>query len=508
MIKRLLILFLPIFLNIPIILGQCPQGASISLVNDQFVCDNSTITLTSTLTSASSGSATYSWTGPNGNTITGQIGTTLTVPANQSGTYSVSADFDNNCILTDQVVVTFLPVPTISPNQCIASGASANLSVNINPALPSSITPTYSWTGPSGFTSTSATPSVSSFNSSKAGTYSVTVSFISSSGSTCTYNLTTTLNLKPSTPTFSIPANGCLGTNYSPTGFTAQPNTTYSWTVTPSSSSTGLNGPTPVFNFTNSGTYSISVTATQNGCNATSSSQGISILNLTNNLPSVDGTSSPQLINGINTFAICSGASTSTALVFNENLGGGNPNNPTNTVYTYTINGSPSSSFGSSIQVPVNYGNNTFVSTASSSGCISTTTVNIYSGSNPYVSLGANNSINLCPGSIVNFVIDPTQSVGVTNPPGTTYTLTFSDVVGNTVYTDLINDLTVPHTFNTTSCGVTNSGTTFPPNTYYALVTAQNPCGTSQSFYSPITVHNLPTAEFTLSDSTLCVGQT
>ena len=507
MIQRFLLLFLPVFFFTSSLFAQC-AGSAITPWTDQFYCSNTNVTLTPTITNAPTGNPTYTWT-YQGNPISpNPTGSSYTIPTNQSGTYAVTINYGPNCTFTDDVVVGFLSVPTIAPSQCITNGSTANLSVSFSPGLPTGITPTYSWTGPNGFTSSSATPSVSSFGPTKAGTYSVTVTFNPTTGPTCSYTLSTILYLTPSVPTFSIPANGCLGTNYSPTGFTTQPNTTYSWNVTPSSNSTGLNGSSPVFNFNNSGSYSVSVTATQNGCSATSSSQGISIINLTNNLPSVDGASSPQLINGINTFAICSGASTSTALVFNENLGGGNPNNPTNTLYIYTINGNVSSSFGSSIQVPINYGNNTFVSTASSGGCISTTTVNIYSGSNPYVSLGANNSINLCPGSIVNFVIDPTQSVGVTNPPGTTYTLTFSDVVGNTVYSDLVNDLTVPHTFNTTSCGVTNSGTTFPPNTYYALVTAQNPCGTSQSFYSPITVHNLPTADFTLSDSTLCAGQT
>ena len=387
MIRKLLGIVLFLLFVSSISWGQCPSGTSVTLGPDQFVCANSTVTLTSAVSSTPSGNPTYSWTGPSG-TIPGQTGATLAIPVNQSGTYSISIDYGNNCVLIDQVVVTFLPVPTLTPSQCIAFGASANLSVNINPALPNTITPTYLWTGPNGFTSSGPNPTVSPFNSNNVGTYNVTVSFNPSSGSSCVYPLSTILNLNPATPTFSLPTNGCLGTNYSPTGFTAQPNTTYSWTVTPaSSSSTGLNGPTPVFNFTNSGTNSISVTATQNGCTAASSNQGISILNLTNNLPSVDGTSSPQLINGINTFAICSGASTSTALVFNENIGGGNPNNPTNTVYTYTINGGSSTSFGSSIQVPINYGNNTFISTASSGGCVSTSTVNIYSGSNPYVCL-------------------------------------------------------------------------------------------------------------------------
>jgi large repetitive protein len=497
--KNLLSFFLFLFIASNAF-GQC-NGITVDLgAANQYFCSGTSTTLTATLSSTPSGQVTYSW-DFQGNPITNANNSTYVTPLNQSGTYTVTATF-GTCTITDNVIIGFISAPSISNTQCVSNGSTANLSVSFSPALPSGVTASYSWTGPSGFTSTSPTPSITNFNATKAGSYNVAV-ILTGTNTSCTYNLNTTLNLVPTTPSFSLPANGCLGTNYSPTGFTAQPNATYSWNVSPSSNSTGLNTSTPTFIFSNPGTYSITVTATQNGCSLTSTIQNVSVIDLTNVLPIVDGSQAIQVINGLNTFAICSGASTSTALVFNDNFSG---SNPTNTVYNFTINGGASQPFNTSQYIPIIYGNNSFITTATSGGCSVTNTYNIYSGSNPFVSLGANNSINLCPGSTVNFVIDPTQSVGVTNPPGTTYTLTFSDVVGSTVYTDLTNDLTVAHIFNTTSCGVTN--TTFPNNTYYALVTAQNPCGTSQSYYSPITVHNLPTANFTVSDSTLCTGQT
>ena len=422
----------------------------------------------------------------------------------------VSIGNGNNSITTtcysNIIDVQVLTPPTINANQCIASNSTGTMTVNFLPSLPNGFSANYAWSGPNGFSSNLAVASVSNFSASNNGVYNANINVIYGTA-ICNYPLSTQLNLFPNTPTFSIPANGCPGTSYSysPSNFTPQAGTSYVWTVSPSSNSTGLTTNSPSFIFNNGGLYSVSVTATtQNGCSATSAVQNVSVINLTNILPSVDGSQALQVINGVNTLAICSGSSTSNAIVFNDNFGG---TNPTNTIYSYTINGGiPTAITGSAI-VPINYGNNTFILNATSGVCTLSNSVNLYSGSNPYVSLGANNSINLCPGSTVNFVIDPTQSVGVTNPPGTTYTLTFSDIVGNTIYTDLINDITVPHTFNTTSCGITNSGTTFPPNTYYALVTAQNPCGTSQSFYSPITVHNLPTANFMVSDSTLCTGQ-
>ncbi len=306
-------------------------------------------------------------------------------------------------------------------------------------------------------------------------------------------------------PTFSIQANGCPNVSYQPTNFTPNAGSTYQWTITPSAgaqNSTGLNTANPTFIFNSGGTYSITVQETNNGNISNSAPASISILNLTNITPSVDG-SFLQVINGVNTFSICTGLSTTSALVYNENWG-----NPPNTTYSYTINNGAQTPITTSATVPITYGNNTFTLTATSGVCALTNTINIYAGANPYVALGASNSINLCPGSTVNFVIDPTQSAGVNNSPGTTYSLVFSDNLAATVnISNLVNDTIIPHQYNVTSCGMTYPGNLYPANTFYAQVIAQNACGITQSSYSPITVHNPPTANFTVSDSTICAGE-
>jgi len=408
---------------------------------------------------------------------------------------------------SNSVFIQVLNTPTISAVPCINNGATASLSVNFNPALPSGFSATYQWSGPNNFSGSTSTVSVPNFSQSNVGNYYANVT-VSGNGHTCNYPfLSTTINLNPNTPSFTLPTNGCPGTNYIPLSFTPQAGVSYQWSVSPSSNSTGLSTSNPSFYFSNSGTYTVSVFSVSNlgNCQSSTITQNIIIPNLTNILPSVDGSEPLQVINGVNTLAICSGASTSNALVFNDNFGG---TNPTNTTYAYTLNNGPSIPILGSASVPITYGSNLFTLTATSGTCSLSNTVNIYSGSNPFVALGANNSISLCPGSIVNFVIDPTQSIGVNNPPGTTYSLVFSDVAGSSNFTNLLNDTIIAHQYNTTTCGVSNAGTTFPNNTYYAVVTAQNPCGTTQSFYSPITVHNLPTANFTVSDSTICAGQT
>jgi hypothetical protein len=322
-----------------------------------------------------------------------------------------------------------------------------------------------------------------------------------------TQNEITALYTNTPPPTFSIQANGCPNVSYQPTNFTPNAGSTYQWTITPSAgaqNSTGLNTANPTFIFNSGGTYSITVQETNNGNTLTSTSASISILNLTNITPSVDG-SFLQVINGVNTFSICTGPNTTSALVYNENWG---MMNPPNTTYSYTVNNGAQTPITTSATVPIMYGNNNFTLTATSGVCALTNTINIYSGANPFVALGASNTINLCPGSTVNFVIDPTPSTGVNNSPGTTYSMVFSDNLASTLnISNLINDTIIPHQYNVTSCGMTYPGNLYPANTFYAQAIAQNACGITQSSYSPITVHNSTTASFTVSDSTICAGE-
>lgn len=497
-----------------------------SIAGDQFSCTSpfdptaftSTSGGTTSLSNVNNFNSTYQWesaptaNGPwtaiNGATSASYDPSNLTSTTYFRRVLEVTIGNNNpisqSCV-SNTVVVQILTAPTISTLPCVSNGTTANLSVNFNPTLPSGFNATYQWSGPNNFSGSNSTVSIPNFSQSNVGNYYANVT-VSGNGHTCNYPfLSTAVNLNPNTPSFSLPSNGCPVTNYTPSSFTPQTGVSYLWTVTPSSNSTGLTTSNPTFSFASNSNvinYTVQVTATLGTCSVPSSPQTISILNLQNAAPEVSGVNL-QIINGVNTYPICSGTSTSTALVYNNNF-----SNPLNTTYTYSINGGPANPIDTGVVVPIIYGSNTFVINAINGSCSLPSSINIYSGSNPYVSLGGSNSINLCPGSTVNFTIDPTQSAGVTNPPGTTYSLVFSDVPGSLSYTNLVNDTIISHQYNTTSCNVSNAGTTFPNNTYYAVLTAQNPCGTTQSYYSPITVHDLPNANFTVSDSTICTGQT
>lgn len=214
----------------------------------------------------------------------------------------------------------------------------------------------------------------------------------------------------------------------------------------------------------------------------------------------------PIDVNGIQTYPLCSGLGTTAILI--ENAAYQNNLNPAGTTYSITYgSGTPQSYLDSATQT-ASLGNNYFTITAQNGACSLSQTYNVYSGTNPFVSLGALNSIGICPGNPVTFVIDPTLTPGIYNPPGTTYTLSFNDDTTSVfTYTNLTNDQIVYYVFGTTSCGMSYpTGSNFPNNTFYAQVTAQNACGQTVSTVSPITVNSLPTPGFTISDTTICVG--
>ena len=483
--------------------------------------------ITSGTNSLGGNNTNYSWQSSNDgvtwNTIQNATNSTYNPPATSSTIFfrrviSISVGNNNYTCYSNVISVLIVDSPTINNPLCVNNGTNANLSVLFNPALTSGFTATYAWTGPSGYTANTASPVVNAVNTNKTGTYNCLVTVSYGGNVICSYTLSTTINLIPPTPTFSFPSSGCQGNSYIPTNFTPQPNTSYQWSISPqtgSGGSTGLTTANPNFVFNNLGTYAITVTATLNGCSTTSNAQNISMSNFNIDPPSVElnGTYyNVQVINGQNTIAICAGLSNTNINILNNNI---SPNclggacNPSGVTYTFSINNSNPVPFGAQVSGTINYGNNIFVITATYSGCTMTYTGNIYSGSNPFVSIGTNNSIGLCPGNSLNFSINPVTPNGQTNPPGTTYTVSFNDAPGVTsTFQNILAVTTVSHTYNNTSCGMVYSNGSFPNNTFYAQVTAQNLCGQTTSSVSPITVNALPTANFTVSDSTICVNQT
>jgi gliding motility-associated-like protein len=215
------------------------------------VCVGEEATLLATVTPT--GTYTYTWQVPTGVTSPGNVNTFNTTRA---GAYSLTITNSNNCISevgTGVVTVNALPAtPTItSPAVCV--GEEATLLATVTPTG----TYTYTWQVPTGVTSPG---NVNTFNTTRAGAYSLTIT----NSNNCISEVGTgvvTVNALPATPTITSPAV-CVGeeatllATVTPTG-----TYTYTWQVP-----TGVTSPGNVntFNTTRAGTYSLTITNSNN----------------------------------------------------------------------------------------------------------------------------------------------------------------------------------------------------------------------------------------------------
>jgi len=193
-------------------------------------CTGSTITLGVTGTNT----ATYAWAGPNGFTSTSANPTvTANATSTHAGVYTITGTSSLGCTATATVQVNVNPVPTATANAPlqVCLNGTANLSVSSNPAGAS-----YSWSGPAGFTSTAANPTIASVTNANVGTYSVSVTDING----CTATTTTSISLYTA-PTVTITPTALAVCEQSPITLTASGASTYSWTGPNGFTSTSAN---------------------------------------------------------------------------------------------------------------------------------------------------------------------------------------------------------------------------------------------------------------------------
>lgn len=193
-------------------------------------CTGSTITLGVTGTNT----ATYAWAGPNGFTSTSANPTvTANATSTHAGVYTITGTSSLGCTATATVQVNVNPVPTATANAPlqVCLNGTANLSVSSNPAGAS-----YSWSGPAGFTSTAANPTIASVTNVNVGTYSVSVTDING----CTATTTTSISLYTA-PTVTITPTALAVCEQSPITLTASGASTYSWTGPNGFTSTSAN---------------------------------------------------------------------------------------------------------------------------------------------------------------------------------------------------------------------------------------------------------------------------
>lgn len=218
----------------------------VPIVNNPTVCLNQPINLTA------NGGTAYAWSGPLGYTSGVQNPTILNAQLNMSGGYSVIVTSAAGCTAqaVANVTVIALPQPSITSNSPVCTGNVLNL-------IGSGGT-TYTWSGPNGFASNLQSPFIANVPLAANGIYSLVVSV-----GTCTNIVTASITINPlPTPTAQSNSPVCLN---KPINLIGLGGTTYTWTGPFGFIS---NQQSPIIasaQFTNAGTYTLTVT-NANGC--------------------------------------------------------------------------------------------------------------------------------------------------------------------------------------------------------------------------------------------------
>ncbi|OWY24852.1 hypothetical protein C7N43_15525, partial [Sphingobacteriales bacterium UPWRP_1] len=224
----------------------------VSISGTTVICAGNTITLSAT------GGTTYIWSGPNGFSSGGSSVAVVSATVAASGTYTVTVTNASGCTATasQAVTVNAVPVATAGSNSPVCSGNAINLTASGGSS--------YSWIGPSLFSSTVQNPVRLNATTSMSGTYSVTVTNIS--GCSAWAVTSVTVNASP-TANISGVSSVCAGGTIS---LTASGGTLYAW-----SGPNGFTGNTagisiPSATTAMTGTYTVTVTGSS-GCTATAS---------------------------------------------------------------------------------------------------------------------------------------------------------------------------------------------------------------------------------------------
>ncbi|MFD0778420.1 hypothetical protein ACFQZF_08020 [Flavobacterium myungsuense] len=225
-------------------------------LNSPSICPGETATLTATPSIA--GTYTYEWEVPAGVTNPGNVASFTTTIA---GTYTVTiTNLTTSCKSTIATgTVTLKLLPTVSLNSpSICPGETATLTAT--PAIAG--TYTYEWEVPSGVTNPG---NVASFPTTIAGTYTVTITNLTTSCKSAIATGTVTLKLLP-TVSLNSPSI-CPGETATLTAIPAIAGTyTYEWEVP-----AGVTNPGNVASFTTTiaGTYTVTITNLTTSCKST-----------------------------------------------------------------------------------------------------------------------------------------------------------------------------------------------------------------------------------------------
>lgn len=218
------------------------------------VSNNSPICAGNTLRLSANGGTQYRWEGPNGFSSTLQnpeISNTLKL---NSGSYVVTVTNKSGCTAVSQTAVTVNDGSSINAmiksNSPVCSGDSIKLTASGGLI--------YSWSGPNGFKSTQTSVVIPNAQKMQEGTYMVTVT----GANTCTVSVQTVVAINAQ-PQVSATCNSpvCAGLDAT---LTAQGGTNFSWSGPDNFKSTQQNPVISKVETKNAGTYTVTVTDSNN----------------------------------------------------------------------------------------------------------------------------------------------------------------------------------------------------------------------------------------------------
>ena len=402
-------------------------------------CEKTTIDFSASNTNTNIGNS-YSWVGPNSFSSSTQSNSLSNAAVSLSGTYTVTITDSKGCSSNASVpiVVNVLPVPTGSSNSPVCATNPLNLLVSGGL--------TYAWTGPNGFSSTLANPSLANSVLGMSGTYAVTATDVN--GCTATTSTTVVINPLP-IPEITNNSPICTGAtlNLTSANLSSNEGNSFLWAGPNGFTSTLQNPSINTTSVINNGTYSVIVTDV-NGCSASATS-AVAI----RMLPSGSASSNTPICTGLSLDLTAS----------NTNIPNGN-----------SFSWSGPDGFTSSLKDPSILNSNTSKSGIYSviitdvNGCISTASTEVTVFALPIPTAGSNSPV--CTGTTLNLsasnttpglnntflwdgpngfssnIFDPIVSNPTISSSGT-YSLTVTDINGCTASIStavIINPLPVP----------------------------------------------------------------
>ncbi|MGZ4036340.1 MAG: hypothetical protein ACXVPQ_00840, partial [Bacteroidia bacterium] len=335
---------------------------TISATNNSPVCAGTSFTL------FGGGGGTYSWTGPNAFSSAAQNPVVTNPSTSASGTYSLLVSI-GTCTASATTSVTINPLPTVNPSNTGPYCPGATIQLNVTPAASS-----YTWSGPSGFSSNAQNPTQGPATTAMGGVYTVSVT----NALGCVNYSTTTVVVNPNpAPTIGSNSPVCFGNSIN---LTSGGGGTYSWSG-PSAFSSTLQNPTIAgATAAMAGVYTVTVTSAA-GCTATAN------VNVSVTTPTVSaGNTGPYCANA--TIQLNSSAATSYTWsgpsAFSSNAQ--NPTRPTAT--------------------PAMSGMYTVVATVGGCTVAATTSVTVNALPTP----AATNTGPYCPGATIQLNVTPAAS--------------------------------------------------------------------------------------------------